>query len=217
MTSLPLQREHRVLIDLWQWSGLQQLLLSMFMVQFSPSLKQLDVFPKYQNLFFSPRRSLYILMCKLLVIFDAPFRKPFSSVSNGTLIFYICLSCYSHAYLVPCSHLLHFWPEEHRGSCMSVLPGLWSQKQCALEHRVEQLYTCSKTDWLLSAFPQAKDCLSTLQGPQDKAAGSVPHGFSEPARRQNFGGAWIWWWSVRGGLWGRILSKWQLSMHIFRG
>lgn len=100
---------------------------------------------------------------------------------------------------------------------MSVLLGLWSQKQCTLEHRVEQLYTSSKTDWLLSAFPQAKDCLSTLQGPQDKAAGSVPHGFSEPARREDFPGAWIWWWSGRGGLWGRILSKWQLSMHIFRG
>lgn len=72
---------------------------------------------------------------------------------------------------------------------MSILLGLQSQNQHTLEHRVEQLYTCSKLDWLLTAFPQAKDCLSTLQGPQDKAAGSVPPGISEPARREVFPGA----------------------------
>lgn len=146
----------------------------------------------FQNirLFFCPRKSSYSLICNFLVTLYTTFIKPFSSKSNGTLIFYISLSCYSHAYQVPCSHWRRFWPEEQRGSFMSILLGLWSQKQCSLEHRVEQRYTCSKLDQLLTAFPQAKDCLSTLQGPQDKAAGSVPLGVSEPARREGFPGAW---------------------------
>lgn len=135
----------------------------------------------------------------MLVISDATFRNPFPRKSNGTLIFYISLFCYSHVYQVPHSHWLCFWPEEQRGGFVSILVGLRSQKQCTLEHRVEQLSTCSKLDWLLTAFPQAKDCLSTLQGPQEKAAGSVPSGVSEPARREDFPGAWRWWWSVRGG------------------
>lgn len=70
-----------------------RVLISSYMALFSPPLKQPIVFPKYQNFYFFSRKSLYILICNFLMIFDALLRNPFPSTHkpNGTPIFFFCI------------------------------------------------------------------------------------------------------------------------------